>query len=1570
MSSNYFRQYGGTKNLEKFNNITAVHITADTFSIHYPYRGKFDISGDLFVNNDTFIYGNLDVGGDIVFNGTVALQNNVDIIGEMTVNGNIYGKKDIINYGNTLIYGNSQINSNVIIYDKLLLGSDQSTYFFGNLSGVGLNNYTPNATLDICGNRNEVLNVYSNQELNQNIIARNVNSKGIVVNSNTKSSYIDFYNDVSINPININGNLYGARLAYYTGGVFDIDVSDNTQIKSKLSISNRSSNVIGNYINHIKGETVAIYDISSSYNNSIYLQNIYNNSNIKTGSALSLISGDNSSNTFLNIITPNITGISIGGGAFPNDTTRHFGTIGWTDICSNFNPIQNFVSGKNASKYKTTIGFNTNSPRTENYVLDINGPIHITNGSLVLVGNVYFKINHVGSGGGNSVIAVGTPLNISPLKRYALYSIDGGQSFNLSNNINLNPQADNIINTIFVYDNSFSFIGCNGASSFYSINSGLSWYEILFSSSVNIGTQNLNSIFVNNNNFYFAYKNELVYFNLPINNTIFTGYNNTTVISYIENYNSLFNYKYINGYESGNVYIIGGNSITGNIIKKYSGLNNIFSSIYTTPYSIYYNSINVFNNNNIIAVGGNIISYTNRGSYWTDISLNNIILNSVLIIDFSNAIAVGNNGNILYTTNSYSNWNNIPFDFINSSGNGKNLLDTSFNYTSISMSDKNTFVISGYNPSINLTKLFYLFVPNLFNRINNSVVDVCGNMNITGDIHFNTEGSIVCDNYNNLLNLNGNLQLNGITYGKYFEPLSYGNINIGSLSNTGNINIGTSITYGNDIINIGTVANNAFSTINIGNPTNAFGGAINYINIGGDYDKIIIRGNIQTSSVEHIISTGKTINLNDNSNPANIPLSAGSGIIINDLDNTVNGFITTSNNLDGFYFKSSGQNSNNIVDLNTQQLQLPFGLNNGIMLNDVSNGILILQKSYNDPSCNFLINVGTIDISNITLKECLDPSSNDTFQVISTQLKINDRFKTISNSPTTGSLQVVGGVGITGNNFIGGNLNVFQNSNLLGNLYVKNDSILNGNLMVSQNYNLLGNLFVKNDSILNGNLQVSQNYNLLGNLSVKNDSVLNGNLQVSQNYNLFGNLYVKNDSILNGNLQVSQNYNLLGNLSVKNDSILNGNLLVSQNYNLLGNLSVKNDSILNGNLLVSQNYNLLGNLYVKNDSILNGNLLVSQNYNLLGNLYVKNDSILNGNLQINKNTNLNGNLQVKGNTILLTGNDLYIDDGYIKSLTGSIRLQPAPATNLQLNVNKGIDVGDIFLNANSINSNTYISNGSLFMQNNGYSSLYFGSSSSSCSCRIFGTLTSNYYDYNGSLFFRGFTSNNNGNINSTNIIFSNSGDINASGTLYAGVITGGSLTSGTINVYNLIAGAGGISTVGLTIGTNGLNMQTNPIYGGSTTSTTTNLSVYGLSVGSGGITGWSPNLSGYVDTSTTQTIGGTKTFSIQVTAPSFNATSDYRIKSNVFILNNNYSVDNLKPVVYFNELKKTQDIGFIAHEVQDEFPFLVNGIKDDVNDFGEPIYQSLNYQGIIPILVKEIQDLKKELQDIKNKILF
>jgi len=117
----------------------------------------------------------------------------------------------------------------------------------------------------------------------------------------------------------------------------------------------------------------------------------------------------------------------------------------------------------------------------------------------------------------------------------------------------------------------------------------------------------------------------------------------------------------------------------------------------------------------------------------------------------------------------------------------------------------------------------------------------------------------------------------------------------------------------------------------------------------------------------------------------------------------------------------------------------------------------------------------------------------------------------------------------------------------------------------------------------------------------------------------------------------------------------------------------------------------------------------------------------------------------------------------------------------------------------------------------------------------------------------------------------------------------------------------------------------------------------------------SGDISGNGDLDITGDISGNGNLFITgaVEAASYNATSDYRIKDNVRTLDEQDTISNLRPVKYLNKQTNKQDFGLIAHELQSEYPDLVSGEKD-----GQEL-QSVNYIGLISVLIKEVQELKR-----------
>ena len=98
-------------------------------------------------------------------------------------------------------------------------------------------------------------------------------------------------------------------------------------------------------------------------------------------------------------------------------------------------------------------------------------------------------------------------------------------------------------------------------------------------------------------------------------------------------------------------------------------------------------------------------------------------------------------------------------------------------------------------------------------------------------------------------------------------------------------------------------------------------------------------------------------------------------------------------------------------------------------------------------------------------------------------------------------------------------------------------------------------------------------------------------------------------------------------------------------------------------------------------------------------------------------------------------------------------------------------------------------------------------------------------------------------------------------------------------------------------------------------------------------------------------------------AASFNIVSDYRSKENIEDLTYGLNkILQLKPKIYklkghFND----KNLGFIAHEIQEILPEVVEGYKDALDEMGNIKYQSVNTIELIPILVKAIQEQNKHI---------
>jgi len=782
-----WKQYGGIRKNDKLNNLALGTLVVDDIILRQVKVTTHIFDDTIVAKKDIQIHRNLDV------------SNNVDVSGELVVHKNIYTP-------NYVIGTNKDISLN---FED---GGDYRAYISADVNNqyIGIGTNKPNAFFDISSTTVDSFAVRNNLPYIRNILTQNENNSGIAVDTSGNISSVGFfYKDVSnsysmprskitsdpsnsiisldssVNIINSLVNTYitsqnattittisgdislNSESIYLTSVIGDIvlasedstfitsisgdiDISanegdviiqsfDSTKLRSAVAISQRGITT------KLKNEPFTIYDNSLS---EPFLYDFYNDTQLKTGTASVNVAIDNSSTTFTHLLTPDIKGLSIGGGAYVKDSSRSMGMIGLSTTDMSFVPSQIYVSNNNTTIYRTTTGINTYAPRLNNYVMDINGPTRIGNGELHTI------IKH------NSKLT-----DIRSSKEFLNYVFTTGRRDEQMENDNTNPDT----------------IG------YASTDSGKTWTKVIVESTDNLRT-NDRYIFAIEDKAYILSSNARIHrYDFATGNIDLEKVFNTltTTSIYVKNFEgsdpgiliSSANQIYYATIDSNftNLTSLEDNISTNitNIVasdgygtKVYFVGNGIQSVNYstTTPTSETsittgtYNTVSAYTETNAVAGGDNVISYTiNGGTSWNvvaNIVADNTVLTSYVITRINmlpdgKGLAIGNYDNgtkglLLYTQDGGSTWKDVPKEkAFYSFGNEDILRSPSINGMCISNNGSFVFTntveeVSGdtseetYNSGTSV--IYYGLYPGLFDVYNNKVLDVNGGMNVNGQI--------------------------------------------------------------------------------------------------------------------------------------------------------------------------------------------------------------------------------------------------------------------------------------------------------------------------------------------------------------------------------------------------------------------------------------------------------------------------------------------------------------------------------------------------------------------------------------------------------------------------------------------------------------------------------------------------------------------------------------------------------------------------------------------------------------------------------------------------------------------
>ena len=786
-----WKQYGGIRKNDKLNNLAIGTLVADDIILRQVKVTTHIFDDTIVARKDIQIHRNLDV------------SNNVDVSGALVVHKNIYTPNYVIGT-NTDISLNFEEDGGYRAY----ISADINKQYIG----IGTN--APNAFFDISSTVVDSFAIRNNLPHIRNIIAQNGNNSGVAVDTSDNIASIGFfYKDISNSSsmprskiisdtsngtfsLDSSTNIINSHVATYitsqhattittlsgdislnsesiyltsvSGDIVlasenstvitsisgDIDISanegdvtiqsfDSTKLRSAVAISQRE------VTSKLKNEPFTIYDNRVS---EPFLYEYYNDTELKTGTAAVSVAIDNSSTTFTHLLTPNVKGLSIGGGAYVKDSSRSMGMIGLSTTDVSFIPSQTYVSNTDAVVYRTTTGINTYAPRLNNYVMDINGPTRIGNGELHSVIKHTSKLTDIRSSRDNLnyVFTTGrrdekSEDNTNPAETIGYASTDSGKTWTKVVIENTDALRTNNIDIFAIGDKAYTL----------SSNARIHRYDFA-SNTIDLSNVKINdllttSIYVKN----FDNENSDIGMLISSANQIYYAavdedFINITddTINYISN--NISDVVASDGYGD-KVYFVGNGIQT----VKYSTITpELESNISTGTYK----TVSAYSDTNAVAGGVNIISYTtDGGNTWNVVS--NIVVDSLVITEYDitrihmlmdgNGLAIGTyndntSGMILYTQNGGSIWKSVPNEKAFYSFGNEDILrlpsingmcisnDGSFVFTNTLEDVSGDETDSTYNSGSSV--VYYGIYPALFDVYNNKVLDVNGGMNVNGQI--------------------------------------------------------------------------------------------------------------------------------------------------------------------------------------------------------------------------------------------------------------------------------------------------------------------------------------------------------------------------------------------------------------------------------------------------------------------------------------------------------------------------------------------------------------------------------------------------------------------------------------------------------------------------------------------------------------------------------------------------------------------------------------------------------------------------------------------------------------------
>lgn len=462
------------------------------------------------------------------------------------------------------------------------------------------------------------------------------------------------------------------------------------------------------------------------------------------------------------------------------------------------------------------------------------------------------------------------------------------------------------------------------------------------------------------------------------------------------------------------------------------------------------------------------------------------------------------------------------------------------NLSAINMNGSNLLIDTSVNFRNNL---FYINSNNRIGILKNNpqyTLDILGDINFTGNIYNN--GSIVTTEqavYSLWSNNTGYIFYNGggVCIGTTSNPFPY------SLYVNGTSYFLNQVEFNDNLIINGNITCENITVSGTTTTANFTGTGTTIVDGLTSTSEIDTTG-LNITSGDLNITSGNIIGLNSDITCKNIYITGQSSFssnIIFENNVSIQGILLCLNNINvnnKFLINSS---SGNVITSGSIAAGNSLSILGTLNVGGFSELSKVKINNDLDINGNLYVNTGSTELSNLTVENLTNLNSdlnvdNGNFYVSIGSKKVTINYTTTSTNPTSGSLVVVGGVGIGENLFVAGLINSKSGKSEFIDVEINNDLIVNGSSEFNSPIKIYGETTIYEDLICaspGGTITAISGLNVgntSGNASLTVDS--------SGNLNTYGNCSIDEDLDIGGNVTIQGNLNLAGSVGTFSGGII------------------------------------------------------------------------------------------------------------------------------------------------------------------------------------------------------------------------------------------------------------------------------------------------------------------------------------------------------------------------------------------------------------------------------------------------